>query len=436
MKKVGLFFLCLALFLLAVAGGAAWLFLSPRGVLRADTPEKVMQAYVSGHDAASLRQQYLDMFSPAVTEFEDAGTVGALLYDAAVTGDAVTFRPESESERSAAYILSVGETDLFRVDVALVDNQWQVTGLKPLDAISGRTHGVTVLLPEDAALTVNGVTVDGKYIAETGIRYPDMTELEMSFDAWPTRVRYEVDGLYLLPQVEASRTGGLVLLSEDGTSWEYTVPDAAGYSFAVSVPQGSAVTVNGARLTDAQLAGSSTLSTRLSLPEAVKPLLPSVSYYAAGGLYTRPEIAVTAPDGSVLTGTEEGELVSYSLPEDPGLYERHHERVESFLRDLIDYGAGHSWSGKPAAYVAEGSEVKPYITCASGSLKWTVNVTLTFQDVSSSDYIALGDGAFLCRGHADFTTKTYYQTKEISMDYDMLWIDQDGTWMIWDMAFA
>ena len=63
-----------------------------------------------------------------------------------------------------------------------------------------------------------------------------------------------------------------------------------------------------------------------------------------------------------------GELTVYSLPGTPDLYERCHERVESFLRDLIDYGAGHSWSGKPAAYVAEGSEVKPYITCASGSL--------------------------------------------------------------------
>ena len=436
MRKIGLFFLCLAVFLLCVAGGYVWLFLTPRGVLRADAPDKVMQSWLDQHDAVWLREQYLAQSPAAVTEFEDGPVVAARLYDAAVREDDLTFREEHAAERSAAYILSAGDTDLFRADLSFSGSRWDLTGLKALDTIHGSTHSVSVLLPEDAALTLNGVSVGEEYIAETGILYPDMTELEKEFDAYPTRVRYEIGGLYETPAVEASRPDGLVLLSADGVNWEYTVPDAAGYSFSVCVPQGSAVTVNGALLTDAQLAGSSTLSPPLNVPEAVKPSLPSVSYYAAGGLYTRPEITVTAKDGSLLTGTEEGSMVSYSLPADDRLYDQHHERVERFLREMIDYGAGHSWYGKPGALVAPDSEVYTYLRVASASLKWTVNVTLTFQDVSSSDYIALGDGAFLCRGHAEFTTKTYYQTREISMDYDMLWIDQDGTWVLWDMAFA
>ena len=436
MRKVGLFFLCLAVFLLCVAGGGAWLYLSPRGAMRTDLPENTMQAYLNDHDAAFFRSEYLRMTAPAVTEFEAGDAVAAMLYDAAVTESSFTFREESSTPRSAVYILSAGETDLFRASVSFRDNRWQMDGLQALDAIRGATHSVTVLLPSDAALTLNGVAVGEQYITETGILYPDMTELEKGFVSFPTRVRYTVDGLYERPAVDASRPDGLVLLAGDGQSWEYTVPDAAGYSFAVSVPQGSRVEVNGAELTDAELVSTSTFSTPLNVPEVVKPYLPSVNVYAAGGLYTPPEITVTAPDGTPLTGEAQGDVISYSLPGTSGLYEQHHERVESFLRDLIDYGAGHSWSGKPAAYLAEGSEVYAYVVNASSSLHWTVNVTLTFQDVSSSDYVALGDGSFLCRGHADFTTRTAYQTKEISMDYDMLWVNQNGVWALWDMAFA
>ena len=69
MKKVGLFFLCLAVFLLAVAGGYVWLFLTPRGALRSDTPEKVMQSWLDGHDAAFFREEYLRQSPAAVTEF-------------------------------------------------------------------------------------------------------------------------------------------------------------------------------------------------------------------------------------------------------------------------------------------------------------------------------------------------------------------------------
>ena len=437
MRKVGLFFLCLAVFLLCVAGGGAWLYLSPRGVMRQDLPENAMQSYLREHDADYFRGEYLRMTAVPVTEFEDGEAVAARLYDGAVTDGHFTFREEAASERSAAYILSAGDTDLFRATWSFRDNRWQMDSLEALDAIHGKTHSVTALLPEDAVLTLNGKEVGAEYITEDGILYPDMTELEKSFDAFPTRVRYTVNGLYETPAVDADREGGLVLLSADGQSWEYTLPDAAGYSFAVSVPQGAVVTVNGTRLTDAQLVGSSTLTTPLDVPEVVKPYLPSMNYYAAGGLYTLPEITVTAADGTLLTGEGQGDLVTYSQPGTDGLYEQHHERVESFLRELIDYGAGHSWAGKPGAYVAADSEISPYLTRASSSLHWTVNVNLTFQDVSSSEYVALGDGAFLCRGHAEFTTKTAYQTKEISMDYDMLWVNQDGgAWLIWDLAFA
>ena len=137
MKKVGLFFLCLAVFLLAVAGGYVWLFLTPRGALRSDTPEKVMQSWLDQHDAAFFREEYLRQSPAAVTEFEDAAAVSARLYDAAVREGDFTFREEHGAERSAQYIVSAGDTDLFRADLSYDANHWAVTGLKALDTIRG-----------------------------------------------------------------------------------------------------------------------------------------------------------------------------------------------------------------------------------------------------------------------------------------------------------
>ena len=216
------------------------------------------------------------------------------------------------------------------------------------------------------------------------------------------------------------------------------LPDAAGYSFAVSVPQGAVVTVNGTRLTDAQLVGSSTLTTPLDVPEVVKPYLPSMNYYAAGGLYTQAsEISAVMPDGTVLTGETAGDgSVSFPLPGSRELYEANHKRVEEFLKALCEYGAGHTASYYPSVYAVAGSGVQKDIQAAISSLHWTTGVTTKYTEISSSDYIPLGDAAFICRGRVDCSTTTRYQTVDLDIRYEMLWVKVNNNWLVQDLAYA
>lgn len=438
MKKSGLILLCIFLFLLAVGTGAVWLFLTPRGALRSDLPEAVVEKAMAEKAPKFWLEEYIRQTSLPVTEFEDETLMKLRLFNAAVGSGELTFRPE-ESESSQyvqSYIITVGEADLFRAVTSYRDRTWQAPEFIALPTLQPAVHEIEVLLPSDAVLTVNGKPVGDAYIKERFIPYPDMTELELQFDEHPTRTLYAISGLYEAPLVAADRPGGILLLSAGNGRWEYTLPDAAGYAFAVRAPRDAAVTLGGVQLGDENIAASSVYATELDIPAELQSFLPEYVTYTAGGLYSLPEITAALPDGTPLSSSLGADgVTTFTLSGADGLRDQHEVIVLEFLRNLITYGSGNATLGGTAVYVARNSPVQKYLNGAINSLHWTVHVTLTIHDIVTADYVALGDGGFLCHAHADFSTSTYYQQKDISLDYDMIWINQDGVWRLWDLAY-
>ena len=438
MKKIVLLLLCVLLFA-AVAGGAwAYLYLTPRGVLRPDGPDAVMQSALDGMDRSRVRDRYVALCRPEVTEFEDAAQVAGEIFDAAVTGDSFVFRPleSSDPDHQQDYILSAGGADLLKAHLNYENGKWQVEFLR-LDGIQASTRTLTVTVPEGTVLTLNGKTVGERYIVDDAVLYPDMSDLELRFASFPHLVRYVIDGIYSDVELSAERDGGLTQLYADGSTWSFTVPDAAGYAFCVSAPGDATVTVNGAQLLTGDVTAASAYDTKLDIPGELQGYLPSYSIYAAGGLYTPPEITAVMPDGTSLTPeTAEDGSVFFPLPGSAALYETHHERVEQFLKALCEYGAGHTARYAPGAYAAYGTSFSRYLQNAIDSLYWTVNVTTSYDEISSGDYIPLGEAGFLCSGHVLCTTKTRYQTVDLDLHYEMIWTNVNGVWLVQDLAFA
>lgn len=434
MKKSWFIVLCAVVFLLGVSAGAAWLSLSPRGVLRAVRAEDVMQEKIDAMTREDWRSEYVRLCAPDVTAFEDASAVAGHLFDAAVPEANFTFREVSAGDREIHYILAAGDADVLAARLTYADGDW-TPELLPLDAISASTRTVTVTVPEDAAVTLNGRPVGEEYITDSNLPYPDMTALERRFDAVPCLVRYAVPGIYENVRVDVRREGGVVLLRADGTDWSYTRPDAGAYCFCVTAPETAVVTVNGTALTDGDVSATVLLPSRLTIPEELQTLVPSYRIYAAGGLYTEPEITASLPDGTVLSGEGSMDCLTFSLPGSDLLYANLHGRVEEYLRSMCEYNGGHTGEYHPTWYAVSGSDLQNYFIRATDSLYWTQGVTVTFQEISSSDYFSLGDDAFLCRGHVQCTTTTRYQTVDLDMDYEMLWVNSNGTWLIQDMAF-
>lgn len=438
MKKGTLIFLCALLFILAAGAGAAWLYFSPAGSLNPHGPDAAVQAYVDGMDLSQWREAFCRLCRPEVTKFENAEEIAGLLFDqaAAETGAAFRRDPEASSRGEPAYIFSINGYDLFTAPAVLTEGGWEVGELAVPESLlvpEGRT--VTITVPENAAVTVNGVPLGTEDIRQDNVPYEDLTVLESRFDPVPHRVEYALDGIFSNVQVDVSRDGGAVLLYADGTDWSYTVPDAGAYSFRVMAPAGAIVTVCGAQLgPEEALEGSYAPEYLVDVPADAQ--LPDYTVYQAQGLYSQPEISARMADGTALAASQaqDGTLL-FSAPGSEDLALEHSERVESFLTDLCEYSAGHLSRGYPQQYAVPDSALYQYIRNASSSLYWMVGVSLTFQEVSSSDYVSLGDGSFLCRGHVECTTETRYQTKELDLDYQMLWVYQSGQWLIADLAF-
>lgn len=437
MKKTGLVILCAALFLASVCGGAAYMLLTPRGALRSDGPDEVMQRTLESMDRSSMREAFVRLCSPETTEFEDAAAVAGHVFDAAVPGVRFAFRSAegSETDTEEDYIISAGNTDFLGAHLRYGGGRWNVEFM-PIDSVSAVPRTLSVTAPEGTSLVLNGHTVGERYIAERDLPYPDMTDLEFRFDTYPRLVRYIIPGIYEDVALEARREGGLAELYSDGSTWEFTLPDAGGYAMSVSAPGEAAVTVNGAQLQSGDITAVSSYMTRLEVPGELQGYLPSFSIYTAGGLYTPPVISAVMPDGTVLTPeTDENGAVFFPLPGSQALYETHHERVEAFLKALCEYGAGHTGRYAPGNYTVSGTGFDRYLWNAVDSLHWTVGVTVTYDEISSRDYVALGEGGFICTGHVRCTTKTRYQTVDLDMTYEMLWVNSNGNWLVQDLAF-
>ena len=439
MKRAGLFLVCFLLFALIVGGCGAYLYFTPRGVLRPDGPDAVMQELMDGMDRDKWRAEYVRLCPAPVTEFEDQARVTGHIFDAAVGDGRFLFRPVpgSETDEQQDYLVSAGDADLFLARLTYDGRRWNAQ-LQGLDAIRAVPRTLSITVPEYTVLTLNGKKVGPSYIIDDNVLYEDMSALEMRFSSWPHLVRYAIEGIYEDAELSAEREGGLTLLYADGTQWRYTVPDAAGYSFAVTAPGEAAVTVNGAVLGAGDVAGTAAYPTRLEVPGELQGALPSFSIYAAGGLYTQAsEISAVMPDGTVLTGETAGDgSVSFPLPGSRALYEANHKRVEEFLKALCEYGAGHTASYYPSVYAVAGSGVQKYIQAAISSLHWTTGVTTKYTEISSSDYIPLGDAAFICRGRVDCSTTTRYQTVDLDIRYEMLWVKVNNNWLVQDLAYA
>lgn len=439
MKRSTLLLLCLLVFVLLVGGAAAWMYFSPAGALAPVSAEDAVQEVLDTTDTAEWRAKYVSLCAPETSAFESAETVAGDLFDAAVQGQRLSFRPDSEktSRLAPVYILSAGENDLLTLTASYdkASRTWKVDEA-PLKALQAEARTLAITVPEGSVVSVNGTALSEEYITDSHVPYTGISELETQFDTCPYRMTYTVPGIYEAVQVDVSREAGVLLLYSDGTRFDYTVPDAGTHAFRVTAPQEAAVTAGGALLTDAQVVSFAPLSTHVDIPDELAGALPVYTVYAAGGLYSDPTFAAALPDGTALTPTTGADgFPTFELPGNEVLWSECHERVENYMQEIAGYGSGNTASNYPAGYVAPGSSLTLYFQYALDTLHWTRGWTVTFNEVKSWGYVPLGEDAFLCQGEANFTTATRHETRENIVDYEMLWVRQNGTWYIQDMSF-
>lgn len=438
MKRSAVAILAVMLFVVVTVGGACLMYFSPHGILNPSSPEDTLQDALDTA-AFSWHDEFISEFTPEISIFEEPEEITEEVYSTLTGNAAITFREWSgaSSGNQPMYILS-GEHDFLAVKMQYKNRAWEIADVFVADELfRPETHTITITAPSDSTVYVNGIELDSSYAETEPIPYEDMTALENRFADIPHRVRYTVSGLYRFPNVEVQREPGVVLHSMDGLNWSYMPPDAASHSFSVQASADVSVTVNGTTLTKDDSYGEILYTPLVELSEEQAAQLPKLLQYEASGLYSVPVITATDAEGHDLIPTETAAgTLSFTTGNDQALYDAHHEVVEAFIRNIAAYGAAHVEWTTPASFVKKDTALFEYFAGARYSMIWIGTVRMSYDSITSYDYTPLGEDAFLCKARMICTSKTYHQTVDMDLEYEMLWERSGSTWQVVDMAFT
>ena len=429
--------LCVLSALLILGSGLYMLVLSPAGLLQENGPEEYMQSLLDSSTAEDWEARIAPVWDKTVSEFEDPGEIFRRSFDAAARGE-FSFREYEPvfHRREPVYILRSGETDLCLISLTHGKDGWAIGEIRvPEDLLAPETHTVSVLAPAGCEVFVNGVAAAAEYLRDDFVPYEDMQPLEGRFDAVPHRERWEILGLYEVPEITVLLNGEeLPLQSRQGADYRYMPPDARAYSFRFLAPADAVVTVNGAELTEADAADTLPIPLQLNVSEEQRAALPLYRLYALDGLYSPPVIDVAADGTAIAPVLWAGETLYPTLqaeaPEEELL-----TLAETYLTNYCHFGAHHYGYNMLLPYVVEQGELWNFHINAQASLQWIIGETLDIHELRVFDWLPLGDDLCLCSAHISCTTTTAYETKDLELDYQLLFVRTEKGWRVQDMAY-
>jgi len=438
MSKKTLFLLCVLTAMLILGSGLYMLVLSPAGLLQENGPEEYMQSLLDSSSFEDWAAHIAPVWNKEVSEFEDADELFRLCFGTAARGD-FSFREYEPvfRRRSPVYILRSGETDLCLVSLTHGRDGWAIGKITvPADLLAPETRTVTVLAPAGSEVFVNGTAVAAGYLSNDFVAYEDMQPLESRFDAVPHRELWAIPGLYEVPEISVQLNGEeLPLQSRQGEDYSYLPPDARKHSFRFLAPAEALVTVNGAVLTEEDAADTQPIPLQLNVSDEQRTALPLYRLYTLDGLYSRPLIEVSAADGTALTPVVwAGETLYPSLQaEAPS--EELYTLAETYLSNYCHFGAHHYGYNMLLPYVVEQGELWHFHVNAQASLQWIIGETLDIHEMRFFDWLPLGEDLCLCSAHVSCTTVTAYETKDLELDYQLLFVRTEKGWRVQDMAY-
>lgn len=438
MNRKRILLLCMLSALLILGSGLYLLVLSPAGLLQENGPEEYMQSLLDSSSSGDWEARIAPVWQKEVSEFEDADEIFRLCFGTAARGD-FSFR-EYESvfrRRSPVYILRSGETDLCLVSLTHGKGGWTIGEITvPGDLLAPETRTVSVLAPAGSEVFVNGTAAAAEYLIDDFAAYEDMQPLEGRFDAVPHRELWGIPGLYEVPEVIVRFNGEeLPLQSRLDGEYSYMPPDARAYSFRFLAPTDAHITVNGAVLTEEDAADTLPIPLQLNVSEEQRASLPLYRLYTLDGLYSRPQIEISAADGSALAPVVWAGETLYPPLQTEAPEEELRTLAETYLTNYCHFGAHHYSYNMLLPYVVEQGELWNFHVNAQASLQWIIGEILDIHETRFFDWLPLGKDLCLCSAHVSCTTTTAYETKDLELDYQLLFVRTEKGWRVQDMAY-
>ncbi len=405
-------------------------------------------AWMEGKTEDDYRALMLSQPILTLTEFENNEDIINAYFDASCTGKSFTYREAAGTSTAdrPVYTIKAGAADVARItlkkgrSVGFGFYAWEVESAVPYIspyALSSATIALEAMA--DEPLYLNGVAVGESYLTDSAVALSSLTALEERYAEKPSLRRYEISGLYgELTVTDAS--GNEISATEENGIPVYRPGGSGGYSFSVTVPAGSTVTVCGTALSAAELTDSG-LNPLKGLERFLGDGCSAAQLtYSASGLYREPVIEVTPPAGVTLEKTEnkDGSLV-YTPVNDAALKEEHLELVRAFFDDNMAYAAGdNSHLQSVLQKTLYGTELYNYFSNSTAAMIWASDTQISYDYLFYDNFVSRGENCFTCTVSykANLSAQSWYSTNKSQLEdsYILAFVRYQNVWYAASMS--
>lgn len=434
----GIYTAVLALVLIA-ACVVLWFYV---GAYEATRPESVMAEFARLANEEYWADAVEGAFNVGETPFENRDELMDELCMSVIRDNDLVWREDDGySADNMVYMVSAGGTDICRVTLGEVAENGdagfgftylEVTRVELLASFtSPETHEITITVPKDAVVSVNGVQLTDEYIdAEMAVDNAALPDLEANI-ADKLYTVYTVTGLYAPAEVYAADAEGNALAA-GGEVTDNAAVFALGegtLDYRILVPEGSTVTVNGVELDDSYNTGETAVPALLEGFENYGTL-PELQVWEVNGLHIAPEVTVTTSDGDTLDDfAADGTEIVFFTGGDQTLQDAHSGEVSTFANAYVEYLTGESGTAEDytalQALVLDGSALDTALSELNGDYEAN-GLTAGRVRVRGSSFVSIGATCYVCTVDVQYTDA---DEVESSAAYTIVFVMNGGVWL-------
>ena len=412
------------------------------GAYEATRPESVMAEFARLANEEYWADAVEGAFNVGETPFEDRDELMDELCMSVIRDNDLVWREDDGySADNMVYMVSAGGTDICRVTLGEVAENGdagfgftylEVTRVELLASFtSPETHEITITVPKDAVVSVNGVQLADEYIdAEMAVDNAALPDLEANI-ADKLYTVYTVTGLYAPAEVYAADAEGNALAS-GGEVTDNAAVFALGegtLDYRILVPEDSTVTVNGVELDDSYNTGETAVPALLEGFENYGTL-PELQVWEVNGLHIAPEVTVTTSDGDTLDDfAADGTEIVFFTGGDQTLQDAHSGEVSTFANAYVEYLTGEAGTAEDytalQALVLDGSALDTALSELNGDYEAN-GLTAGRVRVRGSSFVSIGATCYVCTVDVQYTDA---DEVESSAAYTIVFVMNGGVWL-------
>ncbi|MEA4832830.1 MAG: hypothetical protein VB118_09495 [Oscillospiraceae bacterium] len=412
-------------------------------------PENILNNFIDQLYKASVTDNYsfIDKYIVIPGSFESGEACTKSLYDKIKTDLPVAVKELTSGQNKSEYKLYVKEDYIATVVLKLEDKKsafgFDIYNINSIEDISGFNKAVTITIPSECKLFINGIAVSSEYIKNTFKLSQEDCSFALS-DKYSTMNTYYVDKL-IDPVIAVKDENGksLDLVYDNNKPELGSTVNFQNVSFIV--PYNYSVSVNGVRIDNEDRFytkdsnADETLTASLSkYKSSYLPLLPYYKYYTVKYLTNEPDVKICSYDGSEVKAEYNSQKKLYTVKY--GIAESRKTEYSNFIKDFsllyskyITTDAAYS---DISGYLLKGTDIEYILNPKNEQIQpefYTKHIGYEFKDIEISELTEYSTDFYSGRiKYNQLIKKTEYDTRSFPCNFTYYVIRINGKWFILD----